>query len=97
MAPAGTSGIPESVINEYYEDAARLALRDIHDDEGLKDSLIIIPQESIDIYFQSLLQVFRRTELILPLEHAYPFKMLYRHKGSFFIRTTALFYNRFSR
>lgn len=58
MVAANTSGIPDSVINEYFEDAASLALRDIHENEALKDSLIIIPPEIVDLYFHSLLHVY---------------------------------------
>lgn len=63
MAIANDSLIPDSLKTFLREDAALLALRDVHIDPQSKNSLIIIPQELIDFYYYGLVHVLNTVNL----------------------------------
>ncbi len=63
MSPADTSSIPDTVLNEYFEDAAILALRDVYNNELEIHSSIEIPTDSMQVYFHGLLHVYNTTSI----------------------------------
>ncbi|MCI0565118.1 MAG: hypothetical protein MN733_42165, partial [Nitrososphaera sp.] len=63
LPPPDESGIPDSVKNAYWQDAAQLALRDVYNDEESKKSLIEIPDELIQLYYDGLLHIYQATSI----------------------------------
>lgn len=63
MAAANDSLIPDSIKTKLKEDAALLALRDVHADPQSKQNLITIPQELIDFYYYGLMHVYNTVNI----------------------------------
>ena len=57
MLPAETNYCPDSILSLIFEDAACLALRDVHKIESEKNTLIEIPIDLIQIYYNGLIHV----------------------------------------
>lgn len=58
ISDANDSGMSDSLKALYKTDAEHLALREIHADPTAKYSLVEIPQELIDLYYNSLLHIY---------------------------------------
>lgn len=63
IVPGNDSSIPDSIRILLKEDAARIALRDVHSDLESKQSLVTLPQELVDFYYHGLIHVFNVTFL----------------------------------
>lgn len=63
IVTANDSDIPDSVRSWYQEDAARLALRDVHAIESAKKTLIEIPVNLIKLYYNGSVHVYNATSL----------------------------------
>ncbi|MFQ6617438.1 MAG: hypothetical protein ACE5QV_02010 [Fidelibacterota bacterium] len=63
MEAANETNISDSIKTLYKEDAARLALRDVHANDNTKKLLISIPPELIDLYYNGLIHIYNQTSL----------------------------------
>lgn len=63
IVTAKDSNIPDNAKVLYQEDAARIALRDIHDIESIKETLVEIPADLIDLYYNGLIHLYNATSI----------------------------------
>lgn len=63
LVPANDSSVPDSIKILIREDAARIALRDVHSDLESKQSLVTLPQELVDFYYHGLVHVYNASSL----------------------------------
>lgn len=68
MSSADDSAVPDSVRDVYYEDAARLALRELDKNGDLADAPVELPGELVDSFYQALILVYNA--VALPARHA---------------------------
>ena len=63
MTAANDSSVPDSLKILLREDAARMALRDVHSDPESRQSVIILPQELVDFYYNGLVHIYNSISL----------------------------------
>ncbi|MBC8346965.1 MAG: hypothetical protein ISR89_08700 [Candidatus Marinimicrobia bacterium] len=63
MQIATDTYIPDTLKMIYREDATHLALRDVHEDPGSKYSLVEIPPELIELYYNGLLHLYNTNSM----------------------------------
>ncbi len=63
MIPANDSAVPDSLKILLKEDAARMALRDVHSDPQSRQNLVILPQELVDFYYHGLVHIYNSSSL----------------------------------
>lgn len=63
IVPANDFSIHDSIKILIREDAARIALRDVHSDLESKQSLVTLPQELVDFYYHGLIHVYNASSL----------------------------------
>lgn len=63
MRRADDSRMSDSLKTLYSEDAAYLALREIHRDEALKTSLVEVPDDLIHLFFSGLVHIYNAHSL----------------------------------
>jgi len=64
IVPGDDSLIPDSVKTLFKEDAARLALRDVHSDSTKKENLIILPQDVVETYYHGLVHIYNADSIL---------------------------------
>jgi len=64
IVPGDDSLIPDTLKTLFKEDAARLALRDVHSDSTKKENLVILPEDVVKAYYNGLVHIYN-ADLIL--------------------------------
>lgn len=84
MVKGDDSRVPDSLRILYSEDAAYLALREIHHDEDLKTSLVEVPDDLIRFFYSGLVHIYNahslaaRDSVVSMYEiHAFPYPELH--------------------
>lgn len=63
ITPGDDSLIPDSIKSLMKEDAAFLTLRDVYLDSAKKDSLVILPENSVESYYRGFVHIYNADTL----------------------------------